>query len=303
MAFKPLIIFSFIVLLSSGLAKVARAEELSHDSASPTELTIPQPVSGTNDLYNYIVDILTKALDVTASKFGPVTLLAVDEAAMQTSQLRDLEQQQLDITWSVTTAQREQRHQAIFIPITNGLFGQRVLLIREDETRFDAPGSEASLKRLRYVQGHDWPDAHIYRANGYQVVESTYRGAFTMLSEGFVDAFPRGILEIHQELAARDNARFKIERHVLFQYPSAMFFFVPKNKRMLAVRLEEGLTNLYQTGELQRHLAKQPFYQSALETMQNRMVYHLANPLLSKRATQALNKYQFSDEQPNVDGQ
>ncbi len=293
---KPVFIIVLFYFLLIGLLPQSRAADLSRDSASPTELTIPHPIEGTDPIYNYIVDILTMTLELTASKYGPVTLLAVEEAALQSSQLRELEHRQLDITWSVTSRQRETQHRAIFIPLTNGLFGKRILMLRKNDHRFSEPLNEQAIKRLRLVQGHDWPDAQIFRSNGYKVVEASYGGAFAMLSEGFADAFPRGVLEIYQELAEREDELFKIERHLLFNYPSALFFFVSKERNMLAVRLEQGLKKLYATGKLQKHLQAQTFYRSAVSTMDNRTFYQLSNPLLSDKAAQALEVYRFKTE-------
>ncbi|MCW8109704.1 amino acid ABC transporter substrate-binding protein [Alteromonas ponticola] len=293
---KPFFIVIVTALLSLTSAEMLGADDFSRDSATPTELTIPQPITGTDHLYRYVVDILKMALEVTAPKYGPVTIFAVGGAALQSTQLRDLEQRQLDITWSVTSLQREKRHQAVYVPLTNGLFGKRVLMVRSGEARFHEIKDEDALKEFRYIQGHDWPDAHIFRANGYRVVESSYTGAFTMLSAGFVDAFPRGVLEIHQELAEREKENFSVEPQILFEYPSALLFFVPKNRKMLAVRLEEGLKHLYGTGKLQHHLVQQPFYQTALKTMENRTVIQLSNPLLSKKTTHALETFNFSDK-------
>ncbi len=293
---KSVFIIVFFNFLAFGILPQSRAAELSRDSAAPTELTIPQPIDGTGPIYNYIVDILTMALEVTAPEYGPVTLLAVSEATLQSYQLRDLEHHQLDITWSVTSKQREKQHRTVFVPLANGLFGKRVLMLRENDYRFSKPMTEHNLKQLRLIQGHDWPDAQIFRANGYKVVEANYGGTFALLSEGFADAFPRGVLEIHQELAEREDELFKVERHLLFEYPSALFFFVAKERNMLAMRIEQGLKELYASGKLQQRLAAQPFFQSAMSTIDNRAVYRLSNPLLSEKATQALETFRFSIE-------
>ncbi|MFD2449342.1 hypothetical protein ACFSQE_13670 [Vogesella fluminis] len=50
-------------------------------------------------------------------------------------------------------------------------------------------------------QGHDWPDTYILRAAGLPVETSIgYEALFGMLRHGRFDYFPRGVLEVEDEI-------------------------------------------------------------------------------------------------------
>lgn len=269
----------------------SNALEFTRDSAAPTELTVT--AAGKGPIDDYVIEVLKMALEVTAPTYGPVILMAADSPALQSNPLRDLERGQLDITWSVTSKQREKRHRAIYFPLLNGLLGKRILVVSKDARRFAHPLSEQSLKSIRLVLEHAGPEASIFRTNGYNIIESSYDKALVMLTERSVDAFPRGIHKIPQELAVYSSRNLKIESTLSFTYPSALFFFVSKENNLLALRLEDGLKILYAQEKFQHHLNAQIFYQQALKALKNRSAYKLLNPLLSEEATQALSTYTY----------
>lgn len=261
------------------------------DQVTYRVIRIPQVFGGTDPLYNYVKTLLQMALDTNADQYGKVKLLPNDRGTVQERQLRNLDNRLLDVTWSVTTAERENLHKAVRIPLTAGLFGKRLLLIRQGDPRFSAPVPLTTLKQYRAVQGQDWPDTRLYRYHGFSVLESTYQASFKVLAEGFADYYPRGILEVDYELEYAKDYAIALEENLLISYPSAMFFFVSRENHPLANRIEEGLVSLLQSGDFQALLEAQPFYQSSSAHAKGRQVLELSNPMLSNESRQALEDY------------
>ena len=87
---------------------------------------IPRPAPGTTDIYNYIVELLTRALAVTEREYGSLKVVANPETTPQQRQLMNLSNGNTDIAWSITSAERESRYTPVRVPLIGGLFGYRV---------------------------------------------------------------------------------------------------------------------------------------------------------------------------------
>ena len=92
----------------------------------------------------------------------------------------------------------------VLFPIHLGLNGYRVCFVhapREKAVR--EADSLAAIARLRHVQGRDWPDVAILRANGFTVAEvNTYEAMFELVQLGRADLFCRSVLEVGDEMRA-----------------------------------------------------------------------------------------------------
>jgi len=254
-------------------------------------LRLPNVHPGRDPVYAYAKTLLSKALEVTEDKYGTFELKVSKQEVAQERQLRSLEHDMLDITWSVSSIDREKQHRAIRIPIMGGFFGKRIMLIRAVDNRFDAPLSLESLKSMRAVQGYDWPDTRIFRHNEIPVLETTYQASFRIVSEGFADMFPRSVMEIQHELDKQPDNTLKIEPHLLVSYDSPLFYFVASDQEALANRISEGLTILLESGEFQTLLKAQAVYQESMTLMRGRTVIEIENPLLSEQSKAALKHY------------
>lgn len=263
-------------------------------------IRIPDVQNGTNPIYDYITSLLAEALATNRDQYGDFRLVPNSDVTVQERQLRNLEHNLLDVTWSVTSTDREKYHRVVRIPLVAGLFGQRLFIVRKNDRRFDHPLTPGELKHMKMVQGQDWPDTRIFRHHGYSVLEATYQSAFRMVSEGFVDYFPRGVLEVDFELAAHQDEPLTLEQHTVVIYPSAMFFFVAQGNERLAQRIEEGLNTLINNGKLQALLEKQAFYQQAQHLLGQRTAIELENPLLSTESEKAIAHYMPLITRPNV---
>ena len=210
---------------------------------------------------------------------------ALKPSAIIISQARALKLLESDrvvtVVWSVATAKRARQLRAITIPIDDGLIGWRVLLIRQGgEQRFSDIKTAAQLAQIPMAQGQDWPDLTILRDNGFNVAAATsYTSLFSMLKKKHIDAIPRSVAEIGQELQNPDGAGLAAETHLLLHYPSELAFFVSKDNASLATYLQKGLQRAITDGSLQK-LFKLTYGQRlrALH-LRNRRVIELVNPL------------------------
>lgn len=253
---------------------------------------LPNVHPGREATYNYAKQLLHLALEVTTQEYGTFELESTQLETAQERQLRNLDSEFLDVTWSVTSLEREARFLPVRIPIMAGLFGQRALLVRHEEIRFKDIQSSTDLTSFRAVFGHDWPDKKIFEANGISVLETSYRASFRVVSEGFADMFPRSVMEISEELEQKALIRgLEIEPHIIISYPSPIFFFVGNHNKKLAERITKGLTMLFETGQIQALLRQQDGFNKGLSLIQNRKIIELNNPYLSPESRLALNQF------------
>lgn len=116
--------------------------------------------------------------------------------------LRSLNQGELDVIWAMTSKQREQELLPIRVPIFKGLIGYRIMVI-QDTKQQDLTHilSTQQIKAMVAIQGPDWADTDILRANGFKVQTSDwYNGFYRGVSKGFYDYLPKSILEPRAEM-------------------------------------------------------------------------------------------------------
>ena len=284
---------SFIALGGSTGSLYAQGDDITlPDASAHTVLRLPNVHPGRADVFNYAKSLLEMAMIATVERYGTFEVVITESELAQERQLRSLEHDLLDVTWSVTSIDRETQHLAIRIPIMAGLFGKRVLLVNESATTFNTPLTLSQLQQLRSVQGYDWPDTKILRHNNIGVLETTYRASFRIVAEGFADMYPRGIMEIDGEESNKALSRnLVIEPNLVLSYPSPMFFFTGIDNALLAERITEGLLILIKNGEFQRHLFAQELYKDSMNMLKGRAVIQLENPLLSEPSKQAMDTF------------
>ena len=203
--------------------------------------------------HEYFLGVLTLALDRTVTPDGPYEIQA-SELVMdhQDRALRCVKQGVLvDVAWAMTTRAREQDMLPVRIPLTRGLIGYRLLVVRKaDLPRFAAVNDRAGLQAFTAGQGVDWPDTDILRANGLPVMTGRdFTGLFQMLRRGRFDYFPRGVVEAWGEReSGLGGDDLVVEPRLLIQYPAAVYFFVNREATDLARRIEDGLRHAIADG-------------------------------------------------------
>lgn len=231
---------------------------------------------------HYPIALLHLALDKAGSRFEPVPSKR-DQAQWRT--LRQLESGKgMDVVWTFTSIEREQRLLPVRIPIDRGLLGWRLLLIRQqDSEQFANINQAAQLKPLRAVQGHDWPDYSILKHNEFNVISSThYQGMFIMLQLGRVDYFPRSISEIQSELHSHTGLELAIAPGLVLHYPAPLYYFVHADNTALANDIEQGLRLAIADGSMQQLFLQHFADDIAKAQLLQRHVIQLQNPFLPK---------------------
>ncbi len=271
-------LFSYVLLLS--LLTVGAWPVL---AVEPQVVRYPPPQNAGDRRSDYAIAVLAEALRYAAPE------LELKAAKRPYSRSRALEELaaggDLDVVWTMTSAQRERKYRAIRIPIYRGYGGYRLLLIRADQQeRFTALRTGSQWRELSFAQVHDWIDTALLRHNGWQVQGvSQYTNLFPLLLKQRVDAVPRGVLEITDEVAQWQSAGLAIEQHWLLKYPTAEYFFVSQDKPELAAAIFAGMRQLQQSGRLDQ-LFEQHFADKlrALQ-LDKRRVLTLQNPYLPKQ--------------------
>jgi hypothetical protein len=261
-------VFAFLILSSLLAAAAART------------VVYPRAETEVDDRDRYPVQLLTLALRKANASYElkphPVFML-------QVRAMREVEQQSgLDIVWTMTSREREQALLPIRIPIDRGLLGWRLLLVQSSASgKFAGVSSLDQLKLLRGGQGADWPDTAILRDAGLSVDESArYGDLFQKLAAGRIDYFPRSVQEIWGELDNHRADGFVVEPTLALHYPTAMYFFVNKQRTELAADIRRGLDIALRDGSFQA-LFMQNFGEILKRSkLDRRRVLEMTNPLL-----------------------
>lgn len=157
----------------------------------------------------------------------------------------------IDVISAASSRTNDSELYPIAFPVLKGLLGHRVCLIRKGEqARFDGlmTGYDFTEKKINICQGEYWPDTEVLQRNGLPVVTSkAYLPIFDMLQTGECDCFLRGAQEIIPEYQSR-KAQVDIEQSFLVQYPQPGFFYVNRDNKLLAMRIELGLLRALDDG-------------------------------------------------------
>lgn len=232
---------------------------------------------------NYYTSLLEMILNASRKPGETIDYIYTDRQYSQARWLAELQQSPLNqVMWTVTNRERETLLRPIRVPISKGLLGVRLLIIRkEDQATFAAIKSPDQLKSLMAGQGINWPDAKILMSNGFSVTQAKDKNVlFRMLVAKRFDYFPRGVVELEQDKAFMEEHNLMVDPHWLLVYSNPMYFFVNKNNEELAQRLEKGWQIIYQNGQHDKYFFAQPRIQTGLAELKKhrRKIIYLANP-------------------------
>ena len=219
------------------------------------ELNISTRVSGHE---NYYMDLLSTAL---AAAGHEVHVNSVGRATYY-RQLRMLKNGQISLIWRLATAERDANLLRANVGLTNGLIGQRVLLIpKGDQYRFNKVESLEDFKIRRLVGGfgENWYDIDVWRANDLEALEiqGDVSKIFRMLGnrKRGIDYFSRGVNEVLGELKQYDD--LAVEQSLLLVYQREMYFyFHPDNillKNLVASALQQAKDSGVMAQVVRRH--------------------------------------------------
>jgi hypothetical protein len=185
-----------------------------------------------------------------------------------------------DVCWFMTSADRERRLNAVRVPMYQGLFGWRLLLTAKGtQARFSRLRGMADWRQIGLVQGPDWPDTEILRANGLRVsTPERYDTMLEWLRQGRVDAFPRAVVEAFVEAQAHPG--IEVEPLWALHYPTALYFFVNRGRPALLATLRQGMEALASSGRLRQLFEARFATVLASADLGKRRILRLNNPLL-----------------------
>jgi len=176
---------------------------------------------------------------------------------------------------------REAGLAAVAFPIHLGVHGYRVCFVnpaRREQLR--AVRRLADLGPFLHVQGKDWADVSVLRANGLKVVEVTsYPAMFQMVALGRVDLFCRSILEAGPELERHAGLPgLVLDDSLLLAYDLPSYFHTHPSNLALIERMTAGLKRAYSDGSLQALLRQRLQPYAPLLQLARRRVIQLASP-------------------------
>ncbi|EWH10899.1 amino acid ABC transporter substrate-binding protein [Catenovulum agarivorans DS-2] len=257
---------------------------LSLATAVAQTIVYPPPLGEWDKQHNYPIKLLEKALSKTPSTYK---LELYEKIIDQEQALNLLYRKQVDVVWTMTNKQREALYLPIRIPLTKGLSGWRLFLIKpKHQSLFANVKNRDQLSLYTAVQGQDWPDCEILQRNQLKLVtKANYIDLIDVLSAGKAQYFPRGVFEIwsESEQFKAQGHQVAVERHLALYYPTALYFFVNRTNKTLAAKIEQGLHKMLANGEFEQ-MFKQTFAEAIKKTnFAQRRVLHLNNPTLPKQ--------------------
>lgn len=265
-------------------------------SAQPQQVIYSWPMSMLGDARgSYPIALLHLAIEKSGTEYQ---LVPSGQVMTQHRTLRQLGSNNgLDVVWTMTSPEREKELRPVRIPIDRGLIGWRLLLIHQDNEQKIQQLDERQLKNSPSVQGSDWPDYPILKANHFRVLGSgDFDSMFKMLKARRIDYFPRSITEIWPELQQRPGMSLAVAPKWVLHYPAALYFFVQKDNIELANAIEIGLLRAIEDGSMQQLFLQH--FSSAIQQadLKSRTVIQLNNPILPAQ-TPLQNKTLWFDPQ------
>ncbi|MCE3261987.1 MAG: hypothetical protein K0R43_1066 [Pseudoduganella sp.] len=184
----------------------------------------------------------------------------------------------IHVIGTMTSIEREAQMLPVRIPISKGLIGWRILLLRAD--RRDWLRDVRSVRELRGIRmalGQDWPDLAVLRAADLAPdTVPSYGRLIGMLKAHRIDAVPRSINEVWSEVARHPG--LVADPHLVLHYPAADYFFVHRDNAALAEDIRRGLEAAQADGSFDRLLLG--YYGTMLDqaALHQRRIIELPNP-------------------------
>lgn len=238
----------------------------------------------TGPIYEYRWKLLELALAHTSDGAAPTQLIPYPEEVTQNRGVQLLQSGAIDVIALGTSAERESQMLPIRIDILRGIVGFRIFVIRAtDQARIADLDEPALRKQLTFGLNSQWADVPVMRANGFTVETSTsYENLFSMLAAKRFDAFPRGLNEAARELEDRKShfPQLAVEQTKALFFPFPIYFWVNKDDKTLAQRIERGLTLALADGSFRKLFESYHAKEIATLAKEKRQVIRLRNPTL-----------------------
>lgn len=230
---------------------------------SPVKSAAPQLVKyvGNNSSVreDYYLALIEAALHLTESDYGPYRIVYSQESlASERKHELLVSGEKLNVDRLVGFPANNGPRQGLLrvdVPILKDFMGYRILLIRkENQTRFSSISRLADLRYLPMGFGKGW-EGHVYKHNGFSVVETINLSIMLKMLAGKRFAFvPLSAIEIEDkyEIDGMPVDYLVPESSLLVYMPLPVYFYVSPAEPVLAERLTKGLRQLTASGELDR---------------------------------------------------
>jgi hypothetical protein len=247
-------------------------------AADPTVLTYPKRPDSPR--WNYALGLIELGLKESGRDY---VLKPTAEVMSQTRAARELELGDVDFIWTGTSAEYEERFQAVRIPVMRGLDGYRICIINpQRQAAFSAVQSLDDLKQLTVGQDPGWSDVKVLDAAGFKIVTAPSDSLLEMTERQRFDCFLRGAHEAPTEVLKYPG--LAVESDLMIVYPFTSFFFVNKDDTKLAHDLENGLKKAYADGRFMDYFKNHPAIKAIFEQarIQQRRRFDIPNPMLTE---------------------
>jgi ABC-type amino acid transport substrate-binding protein len=219
----------------------------------------------------YFYRLLLLAVAKTQEDWGKLEVTELPYLLEDRRLRTSLSQGVVDVIWSPTSHEYEQRMLPVRISLLKDLNNYRLLLIRKgDQHKFTAIENLDDLAKLRGGISPQWTDAKIMEYNNLPLVKAVgYQKLFRMLAANRFDYFSRGVYQIHAEIKMYGHLWLEVEQELMLSYPNEVYFFVNKNNPRLAKRIETGLVRALADGSFDELLMSVPSYKLGSELLKN----------------------------------
>lgn len=228
-----------------------------------------------------LYDILALALSKSAPS---ISLSTLPEVLNEAQLVSEVESESVDVMWSGGDKEKDDRLQAVRIPVLKGLLGHRIFLIREqDKARFATIQTFEDLLEFEAGQGRFWGDTQILKSADIPTVTTIkYKNLFPMLEGGRFDYFPRALHEPFIEAENHKDLDLVVDSNVMLVYPYAMYFYVNKNDKRLHNLIYRGFEMAIEDGSYDELFFSNSMIQDVLTkaNIAQRTVFRVGNPHL-----------------------
>ncbi|QEL55289.1 ABC transporter substrate-binding protein [Chromobacterium paludis] len=234
--------------------------------------------------YQQYIELLRTALDKTIPEYGPYAMSHPEAEMNEPRYLAEaVSGKRVNVVWSATSVEREHALIPIRIPLSKGLLGYRIGLIRAgDQARFSQVKTLDDLRHFTFGMGPGWGDIPICRHAGLTIWIDPYEKLFAMLTAGRFDFYSRGVNEIFTEYQTFQLAKqgIAVEQDLLLHAIYPFYFFVSPAEPRLASRLKAGLEKMLNDGSFDAIFWK--YNRASIErgNLPRRRVIELLNPAL-----------------------
>jgi len=198
-------------------------------NAYPDEIRLHVPIIDDSPLQHLFFHELLEA----AIRDAGHTPVLVPEIINQLRTKFYLDSGQISIFWMIESVERNEKYTPIDVPITNGLIGKRVLLIKKgDQHIYDDVQTIEDFRELNLVggMGKEWFDVEVWKANNlrYKEKSGNWKLIFNMIAGGRdFNYFSRGVNEIIVESV--QYPYLDIEERLVFIYDRDYRFYLSKD--------------------------------------------------------------------------